>query len=199
MSYIRARLGTAAAAAEFSGTQSEGHLRLRRQSSASPDHCRGDTSDCASHDLDVGSLVKIEALEKRIWSALDAVAALRMKVRRTRYSLPLGLLQLRPPPNSAHHPGIATGASSPSGSTYRQGLASDGLDVCAAAVWPVLRRADRLSWAVAATLVGSEDKVVLQQLLECRSLEARLESMLALVTDQKSALSVLADVRRTTT
>ena len=170
------------------------------------DLCGSDEGMDMIKDLEV----KVSGLESKIWDALDAVAALRMRVRQTRLALPLGLLQLRPPPSPiSGSPTVAPGLSWDSGlgvglpnggisqPAVVRGLASDGLDTCAASSWPVLRRADRLTWALAATMIDAANSEQRYKFLACNSLEMRLGSALTIIQDMHNVLSVLAGINRT--
>ncbi len=130
-------------------------------------------------------------LESLVWRELDTLAGLHARVRGQKLGLPLGLLQLRPPEQTASRPSVsgrpAPGASgnAAAGSTGsgREGLggqggadaavsfggaaaagpilahngvaqphhhaASEGLDVYANPHYPVERRVQRLSYALA--------------------------------------------------
>lgn len=143
----------------------------------------------APGSLPPDTLADIEALESLVWEALDAIAAINFQSRKKRFNLPLGLLQLRPPASAA----LSESPSNVSSSTFSgndnstkrfpSGVASDGLDACADRNWPLWRRADRLTWAVAASISDDyrSDDVDLIMILRCDSLAERLVLVLNFV------------------
>ena len=191
-SAVKSSLAAAMRSTDAGGRGNGGYLHTRGQ--GGPLSTGSDGASCSGCD----STSEIERIEAKIWAGLDAVAALRMRVRQTRYALPLGLLQLRPP-----SPGGVGGAMDRDVPTSDDvggpvhGLASDGLDACASADWPALRRAERLTWALAATLIDASDVDQRRHLLGCNSLMERLKMMMLIIQDMKSALSVLAGIART--
>jgi len=135
----------------------------------------------------------VEALEALVWEALDTIATINIRSRKKRYTLPFGLLQLRPPPSrpsaslseSSSDSDRSTKPGRPGSNPFLSGLASDGLDVYADPNWPMLRRADRLTWAVAAALADNQ-YYSLMPILRCDSLIERLKLVLHLAQRTQS-------------
>lgn len=100
-----------------------------------------------------------QQLEQLVWQELDALAVVALKAQKRALSLPLGLLQLRPPRargsevpkldsicgTPADH-GLQPAASS---QHAHWGAASAGSIVESDPAWPGWRRAQRLSYALA--------------------------------------------------
>ena len=167
------------------------------------------------------------ALEAAAWAELDAAAALLLRARGQRSSLPYGLLQLRPPPggelawtaavaapvaaaaateaagaaeaesSSDHHqqpynnqPGAGSTATPRVPYAY---AASDGLDTHADPLMPHLRRAGRLSFALASLMDVDRGEGV-QALLEHPSTAGRLRACVAQLMRRRKRLAAMAAV-----
>lgn len=130
-------------------------------------------------------------LEERVWAALDTVAALTLRVQKQRCHLPLGLLQLRPPP--ADTPKLR---EQPTGASPQQyaNAASGGLDSFADPAWPLVRRAEKLGWAVAICFSDADRPAQRQGVLECTSIIGRLKLALAMVLEAQHVLAAMAAV-----
>lgn len=149
----------------------------------------GNASAGSGSSADVVAAEVLE-LEMQVWQELDILAGLAMRVRNNRLLLPFGLLQLRPPEPDAG----AAAAAVPLPAQFN-GAASDGLDVHAHPRYPPLRRAAKLSYAVAAALLEASQVEVRQQLLECTSVAGRLHIVRGLLSQHRKVLAALAAVK----
>lgn len=116
------------------------------------------------------------ALEAQVWAELYAVCALAEKISGRTPPLADGLLCLRPPP------GATAGAAGPGQHAHP--------------AYPPLRRAQRLSYALASAIGSVTNSEGRQEWLEAISIAARLRLGLEALRTHRSVLAAVVEVRK---